>query len=69
MTTTQSTPVITAPSMLVAQSVKLSAECEEWLKAKADNFRELTGDEDFVSIPVAVIDNAGSTIGYVTYMR
>jgi hypothetical protein len=68
MTTTER-PTITAPSMLIAQSVKLDSECNAWMVALADRTRSKTGDTGKVGVSLPVFTSGGALIGHMTYMR
>lgn len=62
-------PFIIAPSMLVAQSVKLDAESLAWLKARAARRRAARGTTGKVTLTIPVVTDAGTPIGSMAYRR
>lgn len=62
------TVTITARDMYAAQGFELDAENRAILTAKADRYREITGEAGKTDIHVPVIDLHGAKIGELIYM-
>ena len=67
-TETRKTVTVTARDMYAAQGFKLDDDGRAILVAKADRYREITGEAGETDIHVPVVDFHGAKIGELIYM-